>query len=70
MDVDVENSDVIYEHGSTNINTLYQHNGLKSLINSNYSDDIEINSDLKNDVVSCGIGLTNSQNLSEYNESS
>ena len=50
--------------------TLYQQNDLKPLINSNNSDDIEMNVDLKNGCVSRGIGLLNSHTLYQFNESS
>ena len=44
--------------------TIYQHNGLKLLINSNNSDDIEMNGDFNNVDVSCGIVFINNHTLS------
>ena len=42
----VENGDVSVRYGYMNSRTLYQKNGLKSLINYNNSYDIEMNSDV------------------------
>ena len=44
---DVENCDVSSGNGSINRNTVYQHNGLKLLINNNNMDHIKMNDDLK-----------------------
>ena len=70
MDGDVENCDVSGRNGSMNIQALYQHNGLKKLINSNNGDDIDINDDLKNGDASRRIDLINSHTLYQFNESS
>ena len=64
------NVDVSGGHGSMNIHSRYQHNCLKSLINSKNRDDIENNADLNIGDVNCGICLINSHNLSQFNESS
>ena len=56
-------------HISLNSHTIYQHNGFMSLINSNNSDDIDINNDLKNGDVSYIIILINSHTLSQCNGS-
>ena len=53
-----------------NIHNLYQHNGLRLFIDSNNIDDIEMNCDSNNGGVSRGIGLINSYNLYQFNESS
>ena len=63
----VENCDVSGGHGCINSHTLYQQNGLKPLIHSNNSDDIEINYDLHNGDLCCGIGLINSHALYQFN---
>ena len=70
MDEDVESGYVSGEHGSMNIHTVSQQNSLSSLLNYNNSDDIEINGDLKNGDVSCGIGLIKIHALSQCNVSS
>ena len=44
---DVENGDVSCGHGSINIQNIHQQNGLKPFINSNNSDDIDMNYYLK-----------------------
>ena len=67
MDVYVKNCDVSDGHGSINKHTLYQHNCLRSLINYNNSDDIEINAEPNNGDMSCGICLINSHTLSQCN---
>ena len=64
MDGEVENFDVSGVCGSMNSHTVYQQNGLKALIGSNNSDDIDINGYLKNDDESCIIGLINRHNNS------
>ena len=63
MDGGVENVDVSGGHGSVNSHNFYQHNGLISLINYNNSDDMDMNDDLKNGNVGCGIGLINIHTL-------
>ena len=68
MGEDVENGYVSGGNGYANSHPIFQHNGLMSLINSNNSDDIEINGDLNNVDASCGISLINSHSLSHYNE--
>ena len=68
MGEDVENGYVSGGNVYANSHPIFQHNGLMSLINSNNSDDIEINGDLNNVDASCGISLINSHSLSHYNE--
>ena len=66
MDRDVENGDVISGNGYMNSHTVYQHNGLKSLMNYNHMYDIEMNDDLRNGDMSSVIGFkiaTSSPNL-------
>ena len=46
INLDVGNVYISGWHGSMNKHNLYQQNGLISLINSNNSDDIEMNADL------------------------
>ena len=70
MDGDVENGDVSGGHCYINNQTISQHNGLSSLMNSNNIDDIEMNGDFNNGDVSCGIVLINSHIISQCNESS
>ena len=67
MDGVVENGDVSGGHGSINSHTIYQQNGLKTLINSNNIGDMEINADLNHGYVSRGIGLINSYTLYQFN---
>ena len=50
-----------------NIHTLSQQNGLSSLINTNNSDNSEMNGDFNNGDVSCRHGFINSHNLSQCN---
>ena len=69
MDSDVETGDVSGGHGYINSQTIYQNNGLSSLINSNNSDDIEINGDFNNGDVIYGNGFINSHTLSQRNKS-
>ena len=66
----VENGDVSGGHGSMKSHILYQHNILKPFMNSNNSDDMEMNADLNNSGVSFVIGSINSQYLYQFNESS
>ena len=56
--------DVSGGNGSINIHTIYQQNGLRSLIISKNSDDSDMNGDLNNGDASCGNGFINSQILS------
>ena len=69
MDRGVEICDVIGGHNFVSIHTLYQKEFFISLINSNNSDDIKMNTSLKNGDVCCGIGLLNICTISQYNES-
>ena len=55
------------ENGSMKSQCIYQHNGFSSLINYYNSGDIEMNGDLNNGGVSCGIGLINSHIISQCN---
>ena len=50
--------------------TVYHHNGLKSLMNYNYSIDSDINANVKNGDMSSGVSLINSHILYHFNESS
>ena len=63
----VGNGDASSVHGSMNSHTLYQQNFLRSLINSNNSDDIDINAELNNSDVSCRIGIIIIHTLSQCN---
>ena len=68
MDGDDENYYVNSFHVPMNSHTLYQQNDLNPLINSKNRDDIEINSDLNNGYVICGICLINHHTLCQLNE--
>ena len=57
MDGDVEICDVRGGNDYMNSHNIYQHNSLKPLINLSHRDGIEMNTDLKNGDVSCGVGL-------------
>ena len=67
MDGDVENVDTSGGYGSMNTHYLYQRNALISLIVYNNSNDIDMNYDLRNGDVSCGIVLLNIHTLSQCN---
>ena len=67
MDEDSENGDISGGNGCFNIHTLSKQNVLSSTINSNDSDDIEMNAYLNNGYVSCEISLINSHTRSQCN---
>ena len=50
-----------------NIHTFYEYNGLKSLMNYNDRNDIEINENIWNGDLSSGIDLINSHTLYLFN---
>ena len=53
-----------------NNHTVYQHNDLKVLMKYNDSNDMEMNLNLPKGGVGSVIGLINSHNLPQFNESS
>ena len=70
MDGDLESGDVSCGYDSMKINTDFQQNGLKPLMNYNDRGDTDINANLQNVHVSSGIGLLNNHTLPQHNESS
>ena len=70
MDGDVKKGNVSSGYVSISSRIVYQHNGLKSLMNYNDRDDIDMNTNSQNVYVSSGIGLLNIHTLLRYNESS
>ena len=63
----VKNCDLSGLHGSMNSHTLYEQNSLKPLIDSNNSDDIEMNDNLNNGDMSHETGSINSHTLYQFN---
>ena len=55
MDGDVENGDVSSGNSFMYSHAVYQHNGLKPSINNNNSNDIDMDTNLNNGDVICGI---------------
>ena len=49
-----------------NSHTVYQQNGLKSLINHNDRDDMKMNTKFQNGDVSSGIGLINRHTITKF----
>ena len=67
MSGDAEKGDLSSVYGSMISHTLYQPNDLKSLINYNDRDDMEMNDNLHNGYVSSVIGLINSYTIPQCN---
>ena len=70
MDGDSKKSDFSSRYGSMNIHTVYQYNFLKSLINYNNRDDMDMNANLYNEYMSSGTDLLKRYTLPQYNKSS
>ena len=66
MDGYVEKGNVSSGYVSTNSHTIYQHIGLKSYINYNDRDDMELNANLHNGDLSSAAGLLNSHTLPQF----
>ena len=64
---DAEKGDLSSGYGSMISHTLYQPNDLKSLINYNDRDDMEMNDNLHNGYVRSLIGLINSYTIPQCN---
>ena len=67
MGWDVEKGDVSIWYGSMNSHTVYQMNGLKSLMNYNDMDDMDMNANLQNEDVNNVTGLINRYTLPQFN---
>ena len=67
MYCDAVKGDISSVYLYTNGQTVYQLNGLKSLMNYNDRDDMETNANLQNGVVSSGIGLIISHTIYQHN---
>ena len=60
---DIESGDVSSGYDSINCHTAYQQNGLKSLMDYNIKDDVNMNDNLQSGDLSSGIVLINSHIL-------
>ena len=66
----VERDEISSGYCYMNSHPVYKFNILKSLINYNYSDDMDVNSNLQNGDNNCEIGLINIHTLPQCNKSS